>query len=226
MSKRRNRLNGQAGFSLLELMTVIIIVMIMTAMALPLLLSAIEGYQMEGAARNVGSLIARARYEAQRRNTRVCVAFIPSPTVPGQVDYLMNTAGPAPDPCAAPPVYDAGEVFYGMPRNLVLGGVKNSATCPANGMPNPWGFAIAGSPPTGVNPPNFQVNFSPRGFMELPGVAPGTWTIAREVEYFCLVNPPTAANANTARFAFLVYLEPTGKVRLFRRQGPNWFTLQ
>ncbi len=226
MSKRRNRQNGGAGFSLLELMTVIIIVMIMMALALPLLLRAIEAYQMEGAARNVASLIGRARYEAQRRNTRVCVAFIPSPTVPGQVEYLMNTAGPAPDPCAAPPAYDNGEVFYALPRNLVLGGPEGSATCPITGMPTPWAFSAVGKVVVGVNPPNFQVNFSPRGFMEIPGAAPGTYTIAREIEYFCLLNPPTAGNADTARYAFLVYLEPTGKVRLFSRQGRRWFTMQ
>ena len=226
MLKHCNPRDRQAGFSLLELMTVIIIVMIMLAMAIPLLLRAIEGYQMEGAARNVASLIARARYEAQRRNQRVCVAFIPSPTQPGQTDYLMNTVGPAPDPCAAAPAYDNGEVFYALPRSLVLGGAEASATCPQTGLPQPWAFSVVGKTVVGVNPPNFQVNFSPRGFMELPGAAPGTWTISREVEYFCLLSPATAANADTARYAFLVFLEPTGKARLFRRQGRRWFTMQ
>ncbi len=226
MLKQCNHHDRRAGFSMLELMTVIIIIMIMTAMAIPLLMRAIEGYQMEGAARSVASLLSRARYEAQRRNTRTCVAFVPS-AVPGEMNYLMNTVGPGADPCAAPPAYDNGEVYYVLPRSLTMGGPEGSATCPFIGMPSPWVFGTgAGKTQIGVNPPNFQVNFSARGTMEIPGLAPGTWTMAREVEWFCLISPVTAGNADTARFAFLFYLEPTGKVRLFRRQGRRWFTLQ
>lgn len=226
MSKQCNRHNGEAGFSLLELMVVLIIMLVMMALAIPLLLQAIEGYQMEGAARSVAALVGRARYDAMRRNTRTCVAFIPSPFTPGEIDYLMNTTGAGADPCAAAPAYDVGEVYYALPRPLVLGGAQASATCPITGMPAPWAFSAAAKTGAGVVPPAFQVSFSSRGYMELPGVAPGTWTVAREVEYFCLLNPPAAASADAARFAFLVYLEPTGKVRLFRRQGRNWFTMQ
>ncbi|HXE75745.1 MAG TPA: prepilin-type N-terminal cleavage/methylation domain-containing protein [Candidatus Xenobia bacterium] len=217
--------NRQAGFSMLELLTVILIIMILAALAIPLVLRAIEGYQMEGAARSVSAFISRARYEAQRRNQRVCVAFIPSPAVPGEVDYLLNT-GPGADPCAGAPTYEPGELRYTLPRNLVLGGPEGSATCPISGMPPPWSFGAAGKTVVGVTPPNFQVNFSPRGFMELPGALGGTWTIAREVEYFCLISPPTAADANTARFAFMVYLEPTGKARLFQRRGTRWMEMR
>lgn len=225
MLKKRSDRDRRAGFSLLELLVVLLIMMIMMAIAIPLLFRAIENYQMEGAARNVASLLSRARYEAQRRNSRVCVAFIPSPTTPGEINYLMNT-GPGADPCANPPTQEVGETAYTLPRNMVLGGPEDSVTCPKTVFPNPWSVPIAGKVVVGVTPPNFQVNFSPRGFMELPGVAAGTWTMAREVEYFCLLSPPTAANADTARFAFLFYLEPTGKVRLFQRRGTRWFTLQ
>lgn len=224
MSKQRNPNDSQAGFSLLEMMTVIIIIMIMMVIAIPLLLRAIQAYQMEGAARSVASLITRARYEAQRRNTRTCTAFVPS-AVPGELNLLMNTIGPGADPCAAPPAYDNGEVYYVLPRNLTTGGPEGSATCPITGMPTPWAFSAVGKTVVGVTPPNFQVNLSARGTMEIPGAAPGTWRMAREIEYFCLISPITAANADTADSAFMVYLEPTGKVRLFRRQGRRWVPL-
>lgn len=226
MSRHRTHRNRQAGFSMVELLIVMVIILIMTALAMPLLMRAIESYQMEGAARNVASLLGRARYEAQRRNTRTCVAFVPSPAVPGETDFLMNTVGPGADPCAAPPARDVGELYYTLPRTLTVGGIEGSATCPFGAMPAPWSFGTgAGKTQIGVTPPNFQVNFSARGTMEIPGLAPGTWTMAREIEWFCLISPVTAASANTARFAFLVYLEPTGKARLFQRRGTRWIPL-
>ena len=58
------------GFSLIELLTVITIIMIVAAIAIPMGLSYVRNYEMLGAAQNVASQIQLARAQAVRRNSR------------------------------------------------------------------------------------------------------------------------------------------------------------
>ena len=56
---------GGAGFSLLEVLVVIAILLTLMALATPSMLRAINSYRLESTARGVSTLIQRARFEAQ-----------------------------------------------------------------------------------------------------------------------------------------------------------------
>jgi prepilin-type N-terminal cleavage/methylation domain-containing protein len=88
--------NRQRGFSLLEMMIVITLMIIIAAFATPTLVRTIRNYQMESAARQVSNTILSARYEAMRRNRRVCTLF---QRVGNEGRYGLDLNGADRDPC-------------------------------------------------------------------------------------------------------------------------------
>ena len=95
---------------MLELIVVLAIAMIISAMAMPMVLSTIRHYQLETTTRNVQNTLMQARYAAVGQNTRICTIY---------VDQTVGTpVGPA---LPHPPLFgldincngqlDAGESF-------------------------------------------------------------------------------------------------------------------
>ena len=77
---------GQRGFTLLEMLVVVFIVLIMSAMAVPALFRSIRGYQLEGAARKVSNMIVRewsgtARARQGKQGRRFSLALDSPPPV-------------------------------------------------------------------------------------------------------------------------------------------------
>jgi len=66
-----------SGLTLVELMVVISIIAIMSAVAIPNLISWLPNYRLNGAAREVLSAIELARLTAVRENASVAVTFTP-----------------------------------------------------------------------------------------------------------------------------------------------------
>jgi type IV fimbrial biogenesis protein FimT len=67
--KRPNR--GARGFSLIELLVVVAVVMIISGVALPGILQAYRSYQVGSAGNQVSDVLKFTRYEAVRRNTLI-----------------------------------------------------------------------------------------------------------------------------------------------------------
>ena len=67
------RKRTQSGFSMIELMTVVVIILILSAIALPNFLIGLRNNQLNAASSELSMLIQRARYEAVRRNDTVAV---------------------------------------------------------------------------------------------------------------------------------------------------------
>ena len=76
LSKNRN------GFTLIELIVVLTVIVIMSSVGLPLLLDVIENQKLRGAARDLYSAFQEARFEAVNRNNPVVIAFLPAAFTP------------------------------------------------------------------------------------------------------------------------------------------------
>lgn len=121
------------GFSLVELIAVIAIIMVVSAIAIPMGLNYVRNYEMLGAAQNVASQIQLARAQAVRRNSRRGILL--------NFDY---------------PVVDSGQYqFTTLDENPVTGG-WDGAVYPANpGVFDPNNRANYGTAPT---PPNNHIS--------------------------------------------------------------------
>jgi prepilin-type N-terminal cleavage/methylation domain-containing protein len=79
-----------AGFSLIELMVVIAIMMVMTAISTPPILAAIAHTKLRGAASNLSGFIQSSRMQAVKRNITVTVQFATTGDVPIAVMKDVN----------------------------------------------------------------------------------------------------------------------------------------
>lgn len=69
-----------AGFSMVELVVSISVMLILTALAIPSLMHSVRAYQLNSAAASVSDMLKFTRFEAVRRNT--------------QINFLMQGSGP------------------------------------------------------------------------------------------------------------------------------------
>jgi prepilin-type N-terminal cleavage/methylation domain-containing protein len=87
-----------AGFSLLELMVVVAVIMIMAAISAPPIMAAIAHTKLRGASGNLSGLIQSSRMQAVRRNKTVTVHFITVAGIPfavmKEVDDASTNLGP------------------------------------------------------------------------------------------------------------------------------------
>src|SRR5690606_33272633 len=108
-STARSALARQRGFTLVEMMAVVILITILAAMAIPLATQQLRDRRTQNAAQQVATLYQTARMRAMSRSSAVLVRYAPS--TPGTFTVLEaqrepnNTATSAPnEACAALPV--------------------------------------------------------------------------------------------------------------------------
>lgn len=193
----------QRGFSLLEILVVVGIMLILMAVALPNLMRAIRNYQLEAAGRQIGQTILRARYEAMQRNRRACAAFV---RVGNERRYELDLTGPDTDPCNDGVVTaNAGEPYFVTPPMVQWYNNDIPTFPPLNGLPPDYNtFA------TTAVPANYRVTFSPRGTVVVWNGA--TWVMATQVQLICLIR-----SLSTGEFdAILVTVTTVGRVKLYR----------
>lgn len=144
---KRQRDSLSRGFSVVELMVVLLVALIIAAIALPNLISAWYDIQLRGSASQVADLFQQTRMLAAKNNTTYPVRF---PIVNGvQRVYIdLNNNG----------VWDAGEPAIDLGRQIVA-----AAGAPGgNGQPN--AYALPGDTSVGAPCDNTCVlAFSSRG---------------------------------------------------------------
>jgi prepilin-type N-terminal cleavage/methylation domain-containing protein len=72
-TKPANRARTARGFSVVELVVVLAIILVLSSIAIPSLLSSMRTYRISSAASSLSALLQRARFEAIRRNTPISV---------------------------------------------------------------------------------------------------------------------------------------------------------
>ena len=147
LSGTRRSLNG--GFSLVELVVSLAIVLILSAIALPSLTRSYRTYQLNDAATRLAAMLKFARFEAIRRNT---TAFCHVQQISGIWTVWADTVATntAPDPTVPPP-------------QLVL--IDSAVLLPAAGLPAPASIVtgVGGGSLTTLSGANGSVNFDARG---------------------------------------------------------------
>lgn len=70
-----SRRGENSGFSLIEVLVVVAIMLIVTAISIPSLMTSYRGYRMGAALRDTANLISRTRFESVRRNAVLHTLF-------------------------------------------------------------------------------------------------------------------------------------------------------
>lgn len=205
------RKNDERGFSLIEVLLVIAVIMVLAAIAVPNFGPSLRRYEMESSARRIGALMVRARAEAMRLNRRVCTG---KATVNGESRYILDltTTDVDGDPCNnssttfESPVTGTRDSYIPLPRGVL---VFYSTVLPLPGLPPGYG----GSP--GTVAPNDRIVFSPRGTLEVwNGSSYSMGTVVQGLMLYRL--GPGVAEWDIVQ----VTVTPYGKTKVFR-YGPT-----
>ena len=104
------------GFTLVELLVVLVIILVVSAVALPTVLTAMQHRQMSEAARILQAALAGARDSAIRDNAPSGIRLLPDPAWPivrladGSIDSSQPLACSSMVPLSRPPMYEEGRV--------------------------------------------------------------------------------------------------------------------
>ncbi len=194
----------QRGFSLLESLAVVGVVLILSAIAIPFVNSAVRHYQLESSARSVSNALLVARYEAIRRNLLASTVYreVPAPPVYG-IDVNGNST------------VDAGEPVVPLSPNVRM---TNVGAPPLTSMGPTYDCAPA-CPALPDNSP-FQVSFSSRGtvMQQVGSGLQNYWIEATRVYVLFLRHTVSGQWA-------AVTVTPGARTRVWIWNGTAWVTM-
>jgi prepilin-type N-terminal cleavage/methylation domain-containing protein len=186
------------GFSLVEVVIALAVILLLSAMALPAFVNAYRTYQLTDAATQFAGLLKFTRFEAIRLNTNVSCQIQQTASVPPVTNTWADSDGDA--------VEDPNE------KQLLFSGAVNLV--PAGAVPNAAGLPAAAGVPALATVPlaNGFITFDRRGAI-IPAQA--------QVYAFYLSNlgdPSVGARA--------VILLPSGSIQIWKADSAgNWVSL-
>jgi prepilin-type N-terminal cleavage/methylation domain-containing protein len=189
------------GFSLVEVVIALAVILLLSALALPAFVNAYRTYQLTDAATQFAGLLKFTRFEAIRLNTNVTCQIQQTASVPPVTNMWADSLPTPPDG-----IEDPGE------KQLLFSGTVNLV--PPAAVPNAAGLAAAAGVPALATLPlaNGPVTFDRRG-----AVNPA----APQVYVFYLSNlgdPSVGARA--------VILLPSGSIQIWKADSAgNWIPL-
>jgi type II secretory pathway pseudopilin PulG len=114
--------SATAGFSMVELVVSICVMLILTAVAIPSLMRSVRTYQLNGAAGRVSDVLKFTRFEAVRQNRKV--SFLLAANGPGWIVWAGPSTDTAPSPVEKQALISgfASLVTSGVPPGLTVAG--------------------------------------------------------------------------------------------------------
>jgi prepilin-type N-terminal cleavage/methylation domain-containing protein len=189
------------GFSLIEVVIAMAVILLLSAIALPAFVSAYRTYQLTDAATQFAGLLKFTRFEAIRLNTNVICQIQQTASVPPVTNMWADSLPTPPDG-----IEDPGE------KQLLFSGTVNLV--PAAAVPNAAGLPGAAGVPALATLPlaNSPVTFDRRG-----AVNPA----APQVYVFYLSNLNDTSVGTRA-----VILLPSGSIQIWKADSlGNWIPL-
>ncbi len=202
------RAGETSGFSLMELLLVLSVIVVVTAIATPTIVRTVRRYQTESSARNVASILLRTRTEAVKRNQRISTIFVaPSGTNGAFYGIDLNGNG-ALDPTEPRVMAAPGMTFW----------QNNTPTVPpTTGLPADYTSLAAPATPSG-GPTAYSVTFSPQGTVVVNNG--GQWQLASQTLGICVTNGNALGAGNSD--SWLITITPTAHLRVFYWQSGGW----
>ncbi len=195
---------NQLGFSLLELVIVVVLLLILGAISVPYLLRTIERYQLESSAKSVASALQRGRYQAIRGNQLATTVYreAPAPPVYG-IDVSGNLN------------LDANEAVIPLWANVRM---TNVGAPPLTSMGATYDCTPACPAQPAASP--FLVTFSSRGTaMQQVIVGPPSYWIEASRVYVLFVRHVVSGEWAA------VTVTPGGRTRVWVWNGAAWATI-
>jgi prepilin-type N-terminal cleavage/methylation domain-containing protein len=148
----RRESSAQQGFSLIELLSVVAILITVIAFALPNIMQALYGFKLRTSASDLAGLMQQARILAAKNNATYVIRYT---TISGkQAVYIDGVVGASPNGS-----YDNGE-----PIIYFTSSVTPAAGAPSGSGGQPAAYVLAGDTGTGTAYDNATtLAFTPRG---------------------------------------------------------------
>ena len=213
----------QRGFSLIELMIVVVIIMLVAAMAMPSMTRAITTVRLRAGVSSIAGMIQKARIEAVRRNRIMVVRqdFLSDKVTPiFYVDGAANPNATIQDPKTQNNAWDKWEPLVQINNNITL---ESEGSAPAFPYDKLLGYN------NGASDPPFGVAFNQRGLpCSINKESSGQITD-------CVLFGIDAKNTSASSYQYFFHysspfgdqwasltVTPAGRVRVWTWNGSNW----
>lgn len=205
-----NRVKRQRGFSLIELVVVVFIILLISAMAAPRVTAAISNIQLRGAMNSLSGMLQRTRIIAVKTN-RIIEARL-GQTGGANVAYVdLDTDGSL-------RTTNNGRCPDSMANNCAepLVQAANTITVDFTGPATALDATILGFTPTSPNP--FNVAFNQRGVPCTPNPATSPTACASNVGFRYYFRMTDTFGTRWAA----ITVTPAGRIRVWTLTGTTW----
>jgi type IV pilus assembly protein PilA len=204
MNAQNQNRQAQRGFSLIELMVVIAIIMIIAAMAVPNMMGALANLRMRSSLTSISSLLQQGRIMAVRNNRFMIVrtasaggapvAYVDTPPYNGNLDATENLVQP----------FRTAQVIATLPTGVHAFPDSN------------LGYAVTGSSNGGT----FAIAFNSRGIPCTPNAlsSPVSCSTGSGTPYFYFFRMDVATGASYGAIS----VTPAGRIRSWVYDGNDW----
>ncbi len=204
MKSKKTKSGAHRGFSLIELMVVLAIIMVVAAMAVPNLMGALANLRLRSSLTSIASLLQQGRISAVRSNRFLIVrtasaggapvAYVDLPPYNNVLDSNENLVQP----------FRTAQVIATLPAGINAFPTSN------------LGYAISGSSNGGT----FAIAFNARGIPCTPNStsSPSSCTTGAGTPYFYFFRMDAMANPSYGAIS----VTPAGRIRSWVYDGRDW----